>query len=195
MKKLFFLSIILFGIACDNAFTPEYSLAWEPPVIYSAILTDEFSVSKEIIFSEYGYEASVRLMGFNEVKDLSLVANPLIFKEQEGPSTNLVFVTLSSSIVRVFVMPARFPFEEEGAVFNRLQSSPLVELRKGGLILFEGELSAGSHAVPFNASDFPSGPYVYYIETEDRVWARKLILYRECREAHPQLRPHISQCN
>jgi hypothetical protein len=44
--------------------------------------------------------------------------------------------------------------------------------------LAEGTYEAGYHKVTFNASSFPSGAYIYRIESADFVQVRKMILIK-----------------
>ena len=45
-------------------------------------------------------------------------------------------------------------------------------------VLVDGLQSAGRHMVRFDASNLPSGPYVYRLQTGDKIVARTMILVK-----------------
>jgi hypothetical protein len=45
-------------------------------------------------------------------------------------------------------------------------------------VLSDGTLSAGTHSIQFDAADLPSGMYIYRLETQEAIVAKKMLLLK-----------------
>lgn len=188
--------MILFLWSCENSFTPEFTLAWDPPVVNSVIVSNLFS--EEHLLDVWNYEGPLTTVSFSEIKDLYVNFNPLYLKpsNRSGPRTSISFVVSSPSKVRLYVLPARAPYEDPLKVVQRFSGNPFLKLNNGGLLLVDDSLQAGSHSIPFEpiALGLPSGFYIYVIEAGDFQAMRNLYFAANCNEALPELKEFISDC-
>ena len=188
--------MILVISSCENSFNPEFTLAWDPPVVNSVVVSN--LVSEEHMLDVWNYEGPLTTVAFSEIKDLYVNFNPLYLNpnNKSGPRTNISFVVPSSSKVRLYILPARTPNEDPQKVVQRFSGDPFLKLNNGGLLLVDDSLQAGSHSIPFEpvALGLPSGFYIYVIEAGDFQSKRNLYFASNCNEALPELKEFIIDC-
>ena len=200
MYKKILLLLTLSILSCDTPFTPEYTLAWEPPVINSVTITSAASPSivKEITFNKvnHHYYGSSKLIDFETIKNFYIQSH--INTEQKNkklPQTTISFTIPEASHVKISIMAARLPFEEKGTLIQRFTGSVYVKLRSGGIIITDQPYTAGSHSVAINANEIPSGAYVMILQSDKFNAVRNMLLYHNCEETVPELRPYILDCS
>ncbi len=196
MKKLVFV-ILVYILGCENSFTPEYSLAFEPPVVESLPIFNFQEIPIE--FSVWNYSGPVTTMDFSEIKDLYVNYNPIYRNPEIGPdrrTTHISFAVQESGKVTLSVMPARAPNEPVQKVVQRFSGSPFFKLNNGGLKLLDESLERGVYSIPFDpvGLGLPSGFYVYILETNGAILQREMYFALTCAEAIPELREYISDC-
>ncbi len=200
MYKKILLLLTLSILSCDNSFTPEYTLAWEPPVINPVTFISETSpiVAKEITFNKvnHHYFGSSQPIDFETIKDFYIQSH--INTEQKNKklhSTLINFTIPEASHVKISIMAARLPFEEKGTLIQRFTGSAYVKLRSGGIIITDQPYTAGRHSVAINVNEIPSGAYVMILQSDKFNVVRNMLIYRNCEELTPELRPYILDCS
>ena len=189
-----YLILITSSLSCDNAFTPEYTLAWEPPVINRIISNIEIPNPPQVTFGlpVWNYEGATTYIDFNEVKDFYLNSNSMYtgkYETEEPRVWNFAFYLEQKERVQITVMPARLPDEDPKEVMKKYSGTSFFKLRNGGIELANEEFDAGVHAVFFDPLEYslPSGFYFAKIESETNLRTWGFYMYNSCDEVHPDI--------
>lgn len=197
MKKPIVLLVLSFCfVHCENTFTPEYTLAWEPPVVNQVISTDEggYWADKSVEFGlpVWKYKGAVSYIDFNEIKDFYASTNPIYtedFEEGMGVSTYISFSVETTEKIRISILPARLPDEDPEEVWKKFTGAAYKKIRLGGIVLLDATVVRGSHAVRFDPIKYalPSGFYTYTLERGTEIITRTMYILNDCNEIEPEL--------
>jgi Secretion system C-terminal sorting domain/Galactose oxidase, central domain len=111
----------------------------------------------------------------------------IIFSQIEGPCQNMVGINgNSNSIPERFELHQNYPnpFNPSTKISFSLPSSGFVKLEvydlHGGLVrdLTSKTYSAGTHSIDFNASELPSGVYLYKIQAGNFTDSKRMVLIK-----------------
>ena len=190
MKKPIVLLVLSFCfVNCDNAFTPEYTLAWEPPVVNQLIDTSErggYEITLGI--PVWKYKGGISYIDFDEVKDFYINFESEYF--YDNPTANVSFALAEKSSVRISLMPARLPDEDPEQIMKKYSGSILQKIRAGGVVVYEEEnLSEGMYSAQFRPIELglPSGFYQIMLETAGVTKTGTWYYVNSCEELHPEL--------
>jgi hypothetical protein len=200
MMRAPIVAVVLFLIGCENSFTPEYTLAWEPPVINQLIDTRDLFPRPEVTFGlpVWKYNGSLTTINFEEIQEFYMNSNPIYTgKSNESiiGSTAINFTVPNSEHVRISVLPARLPNENPDNIMAKFNASTLVKIRSGGIVLFDEAVEKGSYSVTFDPVQYrlPTGFYIYMLESNDGLsFSRTFYIYHSCEEIHPDILDFVS---
>lgn len=192
MKSLLFSLFLIVGFGCDNAFTPEYSLGFEPPVIdrliiYEPRLEYSYEVSAELPVLNFNGNNST--ISFEEIRNFYVNANPVT-----SSSTNIHFSIPNATHVELFLYPARLPSETKEKVLQRFSGSPFLNLRNGAsYVLLDNFMPAGQHQVLLNPQELgmPDGVYIYEIKAGEWNVKRTIYFIKNCELMIPAVRSYF----
>ena len=185
MKCLLFSLFLVVGFGCDNAFTPEYTLAWEPPVVRS--LTIYGRQTTELALRQWNYDGPFSTISFSEIKDFYVNGNPLYFddtSENSRTSTTLSFHVDTPGQYRISILPARIPSEDPEAIKKRFVGGTFDKFRSGAVIYDQYISQTGYLNVRFSPSEvgLVSGFYIYMLETPTEKISRTLYFIERCED-------------
>lgn len=196
MKPVTTLLCIFIFFGCENSFTPEYPLAWEPPVITSFVAYHESGYT-DYNFKVWNYRAPVTTINFSEIKNLYISSNSSYnFQKNKSvrPTKTINFQIPKTSRVTISFLPARIPSESIESVAQRYANSQTIKLHNKGVVMVDKKFNRGNHTVPLDMSKLVTGFYIVILEAGDYKKQTQFYLVNSCNESYPELRQFVPEC-